>query len=153
MFNLLIYMFENYLSSKTQLDFNSITLELEAAGFDNTDIENAVNWFSQLKKMSDKVPLYTNQQLNNKLRVFTKHEKEKIASDGLGFILFLEQARILNSVEREIILDQAMMINQSRINIDEIRWIVMMTLWNNNRENDYLFVENTLYQSKQSELH
>jgi Smg protein len=85
--------------------------------------------------------------------VFTKHEKEKIASDGLGFILFLEQARILNSVEREIILDQAMMINQSRINIDEIRWIVMMTLWNNNRENDYLFVENTLYQSKQSELH
>jgi len=153
MFNLLIYMFENYLSSKTHLDFNSITLELEAAGFDNTDIKNAVNWFSQLKKMSDKVPLYTNQQLNNKLRVFTNHEKEKIASDGLGFILFLEQARILNSVEREIILDQAMVINQSRINIDEIRWIVMMTLWNNNRENDYLFVENTLYQSKQSELH
>jgi len=39
MFDLLIYMFENYLSSKNNLDFANMTLELEAAGFNNKDIE------------------------------------------------------------------------------------------------------------------
>ncbi len=38
MFDLLIYMFENYLSTKNNLNFDNMTLELEAAGFNNKDI-------------------------------------------------------------------------------------------------------------------
>ena len=153
MFDLLIYMFENYLSSKNNLDFSNMTLELEAAGFNNKDIENALDWFSKLKEMSTKIPQSHSLKLNNKLRIFTEKEKERFSFDGLGFILFLEQADILNSIEREIIIDRAMALNQNIINIDEVRWIVMMTLWNNGRENDYLFVEDALYQNQQSILH
>ena len=153
MFDLLIYMFENYLSSKNQLDFNSITLELEAAGFDNHEIEKALNWFSELKLMADKIPHNSELKANDKLRIFTESELEKIACDGLGFILFLEQAHVLNSIEREIIIDRAMALSQNIISIDEVRWIVMMTLWNNGRENDYLFVEDALYQTAQLSLH
>ena len=93
------------------------------------------------------------EQLNDKLRIFTEKEKEKFSFDGLGFILFLEQAHVLNSAEREIIIDRAMALNQNIINIDEVRWIVMMTLWNNGRENDYLFVEDSLYRTEQLILH
>ncbi len=153
MFDLLIYMFKNYLSSKNNLDFANMTLELEAAGFNNKDIENALDWFSKLKEMSTKIPQSSSLKLNNKLRIFTEKEKEKFSFNGLGFILFLEQADILNSIEREIIIDRAMALNQNIINIDEVRWIVMMTLWNNGRENDYLFVEDALYQTQQSILH
>jgi Smg protein len=130
-----------------------MTLELEAAGFNNKDIENALDWFSELKKMSVRIPHSKSPKSNNKLRIFTEKEKEKFSFDGLGFILFLEQAHILNSVEREIIIDRAMALNQNIINIDEVRWIVMMTLWNNGRENDYLFVEDALYQNEQLILH
>ena len=153
MFDLLIYMFENYLSTKNQLDFNSITLELEAAGFDNHEIEKALNWFSELKLMADKIPHNSELKANDKLRIFTESELEKIACDGLGFILFLEQAHVLNSIEREIIIDRAMALSQNIISIDEVRWIVMMTLWNNGKENDYLFVEDALYQTEQLSLH
>jgi len=146
-------MFENYLSSKNQLDFNSITLELEAAGFDNHEIEKALNWFSELKLMADKIPHNSELKANDKLRIFTESELEKIACDGLGFILFLEQAHVLNSIEREIIIDRAMALSQNIISIDEVRWIVMMTLWNNGKENDYLFVEDALYQTEQLSLH
>tara|TARA_B100001250_G_C19703380_1_gene745832 strand:+ start:402 stop:842 length:441 start_codon:yes stop_codon:yes gene_type:complete len=146
-------MFKNYLSSKNNLDFANMTLELEAAGFNNKDIENALDWFSKLKEMSTKIPQSSSLKLNNKLRIFTEKEKEKFSFNGLGFILFLEQADILNSIEREIIIDRAMALNQNIINIDEVRWIVMMTLWNNGRENDYLFVEDALYQTQQSILH
>jgi|TARA_B100000795_G_C22684904_1_gene393254 Smg protein len=153
MFDLLIYMFENYLSSKNNLDFTNMTLELEAAGFNNKDIESALDWFSELKEMSVKIPQSQSLKLNDKLRIFTENEKSKFSFDGLGFILFLEQAHVLNSIEREIIIDRAMALNQNIISIDEVRWIVMMTLWNNGRENDYLFVEDALYQTEQSMLH
>ena len=153
MFDLLIYMFENYLSSQNQLDFNNMTQELEAAGFDNDEIEKAFDWFSQLKLMADKIPSNSKLKANDKLRIFTSPELKKIACDGLGFILFLEQAKVLNSIEREIIIDRAMALNQNIISVDEVRWIVMMTLWNNGRENDYLFVEDALYQKEQLNLH
>ena len=145
MFELLIYMFENYLSSKSYLDFNNISMELEAAGFDNDDIEEAFDWFSQLKAMSDKIPQAIDAKENTNLRIFTEKEYKKISSEGLGFILFLEQAKVLNSIEREIIIDRAMALNQNIISIDEVRWVVMMALWNNGKENDYLFVEDALY--------
>ncbi|MDC0422794.1 DUF494 domain-containing protein [Methylophilaceae bacterium] len=153
MFDLLIYMFENYLSSQNQLDFNNMTQELEAAGFDNDEIQKAFDWFAQLKLMADKIPLNSELEANDKLRIFTESELEKIACDGLGFILFLEQAKVLNSIEREIIIDRAMALSHNIISIDEVRWIVMMALWNNGRENDYLFVEDALYQKENLSLH
>ena len=153
MFDLLIYMFENYLSSQNQLDFNNMTQELEAAGFDNDEIQKAFDWFSQLKLMADKIPLNSELEANDKIRIFTESELEKIACDGLGFILFLEQAKVLNSIEREIIIDRAMALSHNIISIDEVRWIVMMALWNNGRENDYLFVEDALYQKEKLSLH
>ena len=120
-------------------------MELEAAGFDNDDIEEAFDWFSQLKAMSDKIPQAIDAKENTNLRIFTEKEYKKISSEGLGFILFLEQAKVLNSIEREIIIDRAMALNQNIISIDEVRWVVMMALWNNGKENDYLFVEDALY--------
>ena len=153
MFELLIYMFENYLSSKSYLDFNNISMELEAAGFDNDDIEEAFDWFSQLKAMSDKIPQAIDVKENTNLRIFTEKEYKKISSEGLGFILFLEQAKVLNSIEREIIIDRAMALNQNIISIDEVRWVVMMALWNNGKENDYLFVEDALYNKDTLTIH
>ena len=82
MLDLLIYMFENYLSTKNNLDFANMTLELEAAGFKNKDIESALDWFSELKDMSEKIPQSRSLKLNDKLRIFTEKEKEKFSFDG-----------------------------------------------------------------------
>ena len=71
MFDLLIYMFENYLSSKNNLDFANMTLELEAAGYDNKDIESALDWFTELKEMSEKISQSHSSKLNDKLRIYT----------------------------------------------------------------------------------
>jgi Smg protein len=153
MFDLLVYMFENYLSSQNKLDFNNMSLELEAAGFDNADIKTAFDWFAELKIMSDKVPLDSQRLAKTNFRIFAENEIEKISSDAIGFLIFLEQAQVLNEQEREIIIDRAMALQQNVVSIDEIRWIVMMTLWNNGKENDYLFVEDALYQKEQFSLH
>ena len=49
MLDLLIYLFENYLSTKPKLNMTDITLELEEAGFKNQDISSAFEWFNHRK--------------------------------------------------------------------------------------------------------
>ena len=149
MLDLLIYLFENYISTKPKLNMNDITVELEEAGFNDTDISSAFDWFNHLEKISNGCKL-TNK---NSLRVLSQKEYEKISSEAFTFLTFLLNAKILNSTEFEVILDQIMILNQKSINIDEMRWIVMMTLWKSGKENSYLFVEDSLFQNKRTELH
>ena len=149
MLDLLIYLFENYISTKPKLNMNDITVELEEAGFNDKDISSAFDWFNHLEKINNGF------ELTNKdgLRVLSKKEYEKISSEAFTFLTFLLNAKILNSTEFEVILDQIMILNQKSINIDEMRWIVMMTLWKSGKENSYLFVEDSLFQNKRTELH
>tara|TARA_B100000768_G_scaffold146513_1_gene139652 strand:+ start:306 stop:755 length:450 start_codon:yes stop_codon:yes gene_type:complete len=149
MLDLLIYLFENYISTKPKLNMNDITLELEEAGFNNKDITSAFDWFDHLEKISNCPNLIH----KNSLRVLSSKEYDKISSEAFTFLTFLLNAKILNSTEFEIILDQVMILNQKFINIDEMRWIVMMTLWKSGKENSYLFVEDSLFQNKRTELH
>jgi len=140
MLELLIYMFENYLSTQNLPDFKSITAELEAAGFDNQDIENAF-------------PVKNSACSSLGYRMYSDNEQKKISAESLGFVLFLEQAKVLDANEREIILDRAMALKQEHINIEEMRWIVMMALWNEGREKDFLFIEDAIYQDHNLVLH
>ena len=149
MLDLLIYLFENYISTKPKLNMNAITVELEEAGFNNKDISSAFNWFNHLEKLSNG-PELTNK---NSIRVLSHKEYEKISKEGFTFLTFLLNAKILNPTEFEVILDQIMILNQKYINIDEMRWIVMMTLWKSGKENSYLFVEDSLFQNKRTQLH
>ncbi len=149
MLDLLIYLFENYISTKPKLNMNAITVELEEAGFNNKDISTAFDWFNHLEKLSNG-PELTNK---NSIRVLSHKEYEKISKEGFTFLTFLLNAKILNPTEFEVILDQIMILNQKYINIDEMRWIVMMTLWKSGKENSYLFVEDSLFQNKRTQLH
>jgi len=149
MLDLLIYLFENYISTKPKLNMNDITVELEEAGFNDKDISSAFDWFNHLEKINNSSEL-TNK---NSLRVLSQKEYEKISREAFTFLTFLLNAKILNSTEFEVILDQIMILNQKSINIDEMRWIIMMTLWKSGKENSYLFVEDSLFQNKRTELH
>ena len=68
MLDLLIYLFENYISTKPKLNINDITVELEEAGFNDKDISSAFDWFNHLEKISNGFEL-TNK---NSLRVLIK---------------------------------------------------------------------------------
>jgi Smg protein len=79
------------------------------------------------------------------LRVFTEAELNKISTESLGLIIFLQQANVINDMERDLIIDRAMALKQVEVKIEETRWITMMALWNKGREKDYLFVEDALF--------
>ena len=139
-------MFENYFANHAVPDIGAlpndevIEQELSAAGFDQGDILGAFDWFQQMKSIEG-----TYSHKTSALRAFTAAEINKISTESLGFIMFLQQANVINDVERELIIDRAMALKQIEIKIEETRWITMMALWNKGREKDYLFVEDALF--------
>jgi Smg protein len=152
MFEVLVFIFENYIAQHALPDHEIMTLELTAAGFEQSDISGAVDWFNELKSMLTQTPaVYSHKQSG--MRMFTDAELNKISTESFSFILFLQQAKVLNDVEFDLIIDRAMALKQKQINIEEMRWITMLALWNEGREKDYLFVEDALFNPRGLNLH
>lgn len=150
MFEVLVFIFENYFANHVQasnrsvLDDEVMEQELSAAGFEQSDILGAFDWFQEMKLMLA-APNVNYVHANSAMRAYNPLELEKINTESMGFIIFLQQANVINDVERDLIIDRAMALKQPHIHIEEIRWITMMALWNKGREKDYLFVEDALF--------
>ncbi|MCB5185536.1 DUF494 domain-containing protein [Methylobacillus gramineus] len=152
MFEVLVYMFENYFEADIHPDHDTLSKELFAAGFDQDDINGAFDWFSALETMSAE----TGEQVTGfglGLRVYSEIETKKLSSESLSFIMFLEQAKVLSPAQRELVIDRAMALPQTEIGIDETRWIVLMALWNQDKASDYLFVEDAMFSDNRPTLH
>lgn len=152
MFEVLVFMFENYIAHHALLDDDIMTQELSAAGFEQSDIVGAVDWFHEMKtRLIEPPAVYAHQHCS--MRLFSESEYKKISLESISFVIFLQQANVINDVERDIILDRAMALKQEQIKIEEMRWITMIALWNAGREKDYLFVEDALFNPRGLTLH
>lgn len=152
MLEVLIFMFQNYLGTQPQVNAADIeedflAQELSQAGFDHSDIAGAFDWYKQLRCLINQ-PYH--QYLSNptSFRVYIDQELERIDTESFGFLSFVEQAGVIKPNERDLIIDRAMALKQKEITIEEIRWITMMVLWNDNRKKDYLFVEDAVFNPK-----
>ncbi len=144
MFEVLVFMFENYFANQSMPDDATMEQELSAAGFEQNDILGAFDWYQQMKSMLS-APEHHYAHNVTAMRMFTKVELKRINTESLGFLIFLQQADVINDVERDLIIDRAMALKKVFIGIEEIRWITMMALWNQGREKDYSFVEDALF--------
>jgi len=152
MFEVLVYMFENYFEANIRPDQNTLAKELFAAGFDTDDINGAFDWFSALEEMAVQAGSATPSH-GAGLRVYAEAETKKLSLESLSFIMFLEQANVLNAAQRELVVDRAIALPQQEVGIDETRWIVLMALWNQGKANDYLFVEDAVFGETRPTLH
>jgi len=157
MFEVLVYMFENYIDTHFRPDENTLSKELYAAGFDEEDINGAFSWFNQLELMTEQTTIYEKPN-HVSTRIFMDDELKKITGESIGFILFLVQANILNSAQRELVLDLAMNLPQPEVSIEEMRWIVLMTTWGASKSGpdktkEYLFIEDALLNKEKPTLH
>ena len=87
------------------------------------------------------------------MRIFSDNEIKKINTESIGFVLFLQQANVINDMERDLIVDRAMALKQEVITVEEMRWISMIALWNEGREKDYLFVEDAFFNPRGLTVH
>jgi Smg protein len=149
MFELLVYLFENYIEMQVRADEKTVAKELSAAGFDSADINQAFSWFSSLEVLS------TSDVAANSVgcRIYAEEETKKIGHECLSFMMFLEQAGILNPQEREVVIDRLLALPEMEVNLEQTKWIALMVLWRHGKAKDYLFVEDALFNNSHPTIH
>lgn len=143
MFDILYYLFENYFDSGSYPDSETLTRKLTMAGFDDEDIHQALDWLSELARQDiGNYPATLSE--NNSFRCFSTHEVEKIDAEGRGFIVFLEQAKIINPLQRELLIDRVLAMDEENSSLDKIKLIVLTELWIQNQLSDDRVLEKLL---------
>ena len=159
MLDVLMYIFENFIDDEREQsgepDVAALTTELGHAGFRKGEISKAFEWLEDLSVLceEDEYP-HTITDVFSSTRVYSDQEKEKISLSAIGFLSRLEFYNIISPSVREVILDRAMALESGNIDLDQMKWVAMMVLYNQpGRETNYLWLENLLFDLEQDVLH
>jgi Smg protein len=131
MFEILMYLFENYMDGSVALsaDEDTIVTELEQAGFTRGEIGRALDWLDGLNEVQENAEAGP-QSTPHAIRHYTPEESERFGLDGRGFLLYLEQLGILDSMTREVVIDRLMALDVREIDLGRIKWVVLIALFN-----------------------
>jgi Smg protein len=144
--DLLMYLFENYIYEEPEStpDRESLTDSLEEAGFTHAEIDRAFAWLDGLAEQR-KLPDLGHQS-DNPIRVFSDEETQRLDVDARGFILYLENAGVLDAARREQVLDRLSALDSVDIDIEDVKWVVLMVLFNQpGQEANYAWMEDLMF--------
>lgn len=143
MFDILVYLFEHYVRADACPDTDHLARKLSAAGFEDEDISEALSWLDELRAdtftgavIQAPGPLST--------RVFIPDETARLDAECRGFIAFLESAGVLDPLLRELIIERALAIDDLAINLDRLKVIVLMVMWQHDHAIDTLILDELL---------
>ncbi len=139
MFDILVYLFDNYHAPEACPDADVLARRLAAAGFEHHDIHEALSWLSGLAETTQQCAELALIPVSG-IRVYAEAEQQQLGPEAIGFITFLESAGVLSAPLREIVIDRALALDESPISLEKLRIIVLMVLWSQEADIDTLFL-------------
>ncbi len=152
MFEILVYLFENYYQADLTPDHDALQRKLSAAGFENEDIHDALDWLKSLTALPDNA-LPESLDESDAFRGYNDREQAKLSTASRGFIVFLESAGVLTPLLRELIIERAMAITDDAVGLDKLRVVVLMVLWARRGNLDTLILDELLPDGSQRQVH
>ena len=152
-FDILMYLFEHYFHDAVDVDPNRVEIEseLRGAGFAEPQIHKALNWIDALADSRD-LPVATDS--HGALRVYTEAEMARLDVECRGFLMFLEQTGILTASNRELVIEQLMALDDGAIELDQLKWIVLLVLFSRpGQEEACAWMENLLFEHPNPTAH
>ena len=150
MFDILVYLFENYVHADACPEPAQLARKLTAAGFEEEEITEALEWLSGLRQLSDgERPAHFARA--GSLRIYSDDEQIRLGMECRGFLLFLENAGILDSECREMIVERALALGETEIELENLKVIVLMVLWQQDRPINGLILDELLNESEEDE--
>ncbi len=155
MLDVLLYLFENYYmdeETEQRPDRQSLQAELLEAGFDRQEIDKSFAWLDSLAQYRHAgIPALETAQA---IRVHTRLERERLDVDARGFLMFLEQIGILGPATRELVLDRVMALDTGEVDLEQLKWIILMVLFNQpGQEAAYAWMEDLVFEEPGARLH
>jgi Smg protein len=142
--DVLMFMFQSYVedNEEVELDKESLHKNLSDAGFSSHNIEKAFDWLEGLPGVDDSSTLL-NKPTKNSFRLFSDAEHMKIGEEGLSFLMFLERLGIFHGEIREHVIDRIMALDTQKVDLSQIKWVVLMILFNTpGNESNYTWLQN-----------
>jgi Smg protein len=152
--DVLMFLFENYFYDEPDdaPDRESMEENLHQAGFTTQEIEKAFNWLDGLADQRHLPEL--KMQTHRPIRVYVDQESTRLDTDCLDFIMYLENAGILDAQRRELILDRVLALETDEITLDDVKWVVLMVLFNQpGQEANFAWMEDLMFDSEQEYRH
>lgn len=155
LFDVLMYLFDNYFEDDFEItaDQEAIKRELVMVGFGEKQIDRAFDWLEVVASQNPSFDLTdANEQYTH--RVFNEQEMDKLNTDSRGFILYLEQAGILDASTRELVIDRIMALEIEEVDLHQLKWVVLMVLLNQpGREESFSWMESLVMDEMEAGLH
>ncbi|MDD4881438.1 MAG: DUF494 domain-containing protein [Gallionellaceae bacterium] len=137
MFDILLYLYDNYLVTDIHPDAEVLSRKLAAVGFETEDIDRALDWLAALE---DLVPAEEGESTTG-TRCYTTEEMQRLDPEGIGFLIHLENAGLLPGRAREWVIEQALALEDPEIAAEKIKWITLLAISRLNGPGDALWLE------------
>lgn len=143
MFDVLVYLYETYYRPDACPEPAALVRKLSAVGFEEKEITRALGWLTDLKvathKFTDQYPQQT--AFSFGIRSYAPQEMDVLGTEAVGFIQFLESAKVLDTVQREIVIERALAIGDAPVCLENLKIIVLLVLWSQGKEPDGLMFD------------
>jgi Smg protein len=152
--DVLMYLFETYIDAEEEPepDQNELRDELARAGFADSEIDRALDWLDGLAEKQD--DLTYSRQTGHGTRIYNVMEHERLDTGCRGFITYLEQIGILSPPQREILIDRLLALETPDIDVEQIKWVVLMVLFSQpGQELAYARMEDLVFDESGGMLH
>lgn len=137
--DVLVYLFENYFfcaPENTAFDRDSMQDALLEAGFHSSYIGKAWDWLAALQS-----PPVSPESRAQPVRIYAPIEQDYLDVSARGFLLRLEQHGMLDLQTRERVLERALALEHAPVQVDELKWVVLMVLYNQpGREAEFAWI-------------
>ena len=163
MFDVLVFVYENYWRGDACPEPQQLGRKLSAVGFDADEIQEALAWLDGLQLAAQGIGLEPSEQMgtigpspyppSDSLRVYSIAEQEHLGAECLGFVHFLEAAGVLPAHMREIVLDRAMAAQGQPVSLGDLKIIVLMVYWSFGAEPDALVLDELCDDSRDRVAH
>ena len=150
MFEVLVFVYENYWRGEACPEPQQLGRKLSAHGFDADEIAQALAWLDGLTIAAQNTELgpqlatggdASPRQSDDSLRVYSVAEQDHLGAQCLGFVHFLEASGVLPAPMREIVIDRAMAAPGDPVSLDDFKIIVLMVYWSFGEEPDALVLD------------
>ena len=161
MFEVLVYVYENYWQADACPELLLLGRKLTAVGFEEDEINAALIWLDGLNMAAQSTQIYLpatcpdstshsgrphqlvdmQAQSAHSMRGYSIAEQTHLGSQVLGYVSFLESAGVLRPHMREIVIDRAMATPGCPVDLDDLKIIVLMVYWSFGEEPDALILD------------
>ena len=139
MFDILVYLYENYYRPDACPEPAALARKLSAVGFDDVEISEALVWLTDLNAMAGAEQVLTASSTGT--RFYVQQETDVLGTGAIGFIQFLESAKVLSPLQREIVIERALALDEAPVTLGKLKVIVLMLLWSQGKEPDALMFD------------